>query len=197
MAGRMPPASRLAAAATALLVALATAAEAQTACVLPERNVDAEQLAERCAACLRADRMLDAGKLWYAASIRLRTLASVDDRPDRTPALMGALQETLGRRVNEWLGGDVRDWRAAVDWAIAWDRRTNYADLAQAIRALGAPVDLPQARAAYERQRAGIGSMRASLADDPAGVYRQRRAAGLRVRDPRFDPATGRVRPQR
>lgn len=177
-----------------LLAASPVPAAAQAACRLPAGNVSAERLVDGCAACLRAGRLADAARLWYAASIRLRTLAALDSRPDRTPALMAALQESLGRPVNTWLGGDVRDWRAAIDWAIAWDQRTDFADLPRALDALGLPVDRSQARATYAEQRAGIGALRTTLAGDPTEIYRTRTTQGLAVRDSGYDRATGRMR---
>lgn len=196
MPGRTALTRSLAALAAGLLLTFPGAAAAQPGggpqapCALPTANLDPQQLVERCAACARAGRLLDAGKLWYATSIRLRTLAVLDEREDRTRALMASLQSVVGQPVNAWLGGDLRDWLGAIDW----DRRTDFPDLAGDVKGLAIPADARAAREAYGQQRAGIAALRASLAKDPGALYRQRRANGLEVRDPRFDAATGRMR---
>ena len=169
--------------------------EASSDCSLPTGQLDPEQLMQRCAACANAGRMLDAGKLWYATSVRWRTLAAIDPQPDRAPAIMGSLQEMLGRPVNEWLGGDLRDWLVALDWAIDWDRRVGFPDLIETGRFMDEKASPRTFQQAYEKQRSGLRDLRDTLAkQDPGGMYRTRLDNGLDVRDPRFDAATRRMR---
>lgn len=185
----------LAVAAAPLLCLFPASVDAAEPCALPSGDLDPERLMQRCAACANAGRMLDAGKLWYATSIRWRTLAAIDPQPDRAPAIMGSLQEMMGRPINEWLGGDLRDWLAAVDWAIAWDRRTNFGELVETGKQLNEKLDAQALRRAYEKQRDGVRTLRDTLVkQDPAEVYRTRLDNGLGVRDPRFDAATRRMR---
>lgn len=70
---------------------------------------------------------LRAGCAFYRGQFRARLMLTV--RPNTPPtegtALFAALQENVGRPINEWLGGDRDDWLAAMtcarDWVLAND----------------------------------------------------------------------------
>lgn len=66
----------------------------------------------------------EAGAWLYFAQLRYRTyLAANPDLPKSgDPALSASLQEVVGRPINEYLGGNVDEWIAAIDKALDWDR---------------------------------------------------------------------------
>lgn len=72
------------------------------------------------------DRVLG-GCLFYRGQFRARLLLTAQPNlpPDGGPALFAALQEQVGRPINEWLAGDREDWINAMtcarDWAVAND----------------------------------------------------------------------------
>ena len=61
---------------------------------------------------------------FYAGQIRYRFLigASPDLDPSREPAVFSALQKTVGRRINEYAGGDPDTWVAMIRKARQWDQ---------------------------------------------------------------------------
>jgi hypothetical protein len=61
-----------------------------------------------------------AGQLRY----RIRLACHPDLAPDTEPALFASLQETVGRQINEYAGGDPDAWVAAMQRALEWDERT-------------------------------------------------------------------------
>lgn len=66
----------------------------------------------------------NAAVMWfYVGQLRFKfhLLANPNLPADGEPATMGALNETLGRAINEWAGGSPKDWSASIDKALAWD----------------------------------------------------------------------------
>jgi hypothetical protein len=114
---------------------------------------------------------LTAGCLFYRGQYRYRVhlAARPDLPPDGDPALMGALNEQVGRPINEWLGGNKDDWLAAMDCAIGWAEANDDAMTPRA--------QFPQAHAEV---LSGFVDFRDSVAAmDPAELRAQRDAAGL------------------
>ncbi|MFL6546316.1 MAG: hypothetical protein ACJ8LM_14185 [Candidatus Udaeobacter sp.] len=41
--------------------------------------------------------------------------------PSGDPALFSSLSATVGKTINEYAGGNVKDWVKAIDRALKWD----------------------------------------------------------------------------
>ncbi|MFD2649369.1 hypothetical protein ACFSX5_16405 [Devosia albogilva] len=99
----------------------------------------------------------------YAGQIRYRFLIEAEDNEDER-ILFGALTEQVGRPVNEYIGGNVDEWLAAIDWALAWDAanpntmtsKTEHATALTEVRA-----GLERLRVQIEEQREIIPKQRA------------------------------------
>ena len=124
---------------------------------------------QRAAELYNAGQRLQAGCLMYRGQFRARLMLLAEPKlpPDGAPALFASLSETVGRPINQWLGGDRDDWIAAMecarDWAVAND-----------------DPDYPRRR--YGAQHAqvldGLNQLIASIPPN-AELRKQRRAAGL------------------
>jgi hypothetical protein len=59
----------------------------------------------------------------YAGQLRYRFLiqATDPDQGHQDRVLFSALSEQVGRPVNEYIGGNVDEWIAAINWALDWD----------------------------------------------------------------------------
>jgi hypothetical protein len=126
------------------------------------------------AARLFAAGQRDAAVRWlYVAQLRARFHLAVEPglRPDAEPALYAALNEQVGRPVNEWAFGDVdgvaREMQAALDWDAAHPNG----------------FTPKQGRdEALQRIRAGLAQLRARLVSQRAEIRRQRQENGLENR---------------
>ena len=60
---------------------------------------------------------------FYVGQIRYRFLLGADPKldPSGEPAVFSALQNTVGRRINEYAGGDPDTWVAMIKKARQWD----------------------------------------------------------------------------
>ena len=113
----------------------------------------------------------DEGVTWfYIAQIRSRfRLATAPDLPpDGEPALYAALNDSLGRPINEWAFGDIDRVAAQMKQALEWD-------------ASHANVVTPKAAnaAALEEVRSGLVALRTSVLARKDDIRRQRLAHGL------------------
>jgi hypothetical protein len=122
-----------------------------------------------------------AGACFYVAQLRLRTLATLDAQDKALVGLLAAVHEALGRPVDEWLGGDVRDWVGVIDGALRWDRAHAFEELAQFALERGRSAD--DAERAWQATRKALETFRRSILARRAELYASRRAAGLPVRD--------------
>ena len=151
-------------------------------------------------AMLKAGRKDEAVKWFYVAQIRGRLTAQLGPNTS-TPSLIPALQHLIGQPINEYAGGDLTKWGAAVEWAIAWDAQnpmvknqlvsvgksgpfgsTQLDFSASKLLVFEDIPPPPQATfdKAYAEHREGIGKMRDQLAKtDPVAFAAQRKANGL------------------
>ncbi|MDD9724551.1 hypothetical protein PVV74_03685 [Roseovarius sp. SK2] len=106
---------------------------------------------------------LEAAKWMYAGQLRYRFLIeSLGDAAAEERVLFSALNESVGRPVNEYIAGDPDEWIAAMQWALRWDTthdnpltsKTEFAsELASVRSGLAALID--QVDANRERIRSG------------------------------------------
>lgn len=122
-----------------------------------------------------------AGACFYVAQLRLRALATLDSQDKVLVGLLAAVHEVLGRPVDEWLGGDVRDWVGVIDGALRWDRSHAFEELLPFALARGRTVE--DAERAWQATRKALETFRRSILARRAELYASRRAAGLPVRD--------------
>ena len=114
----------------------------------------------------------DAANWMYAAQLRYRFLLEVGGEAARDDAvLFSALSEQVGRPVNEYIGGDVDEWIAAMDWALEWDAATENTVTSKTEHA-----------AVLAEVRAGLESLRADVEANRETIPRERAANGLENR---------------
>src|SRR5690606_4095506 len=107
-----------------------------------------------------------AAQWMYAGQLRYRFLIAAEggDTFSNDRVLFSALHESVGRPVNEYIGGDVDEWLAVIDWALEWDE-TNPNPTTSRTEHAGAWQDtrdgLVSLRAQIEAQRDEIPAMRA------------------------------------
>lgn len=106
----------------------------------------------------------------YAGQIRYRFLIEVDDNEDER-ILFGALSERVGRPVNEYIGGNVDEWLACIDWALEWDAANPNHTTSKS--------DHPEALAEV---RAGLERLRSQIEEQREFIPKQRAANGLENR---------------
>jgi hypothetical protein len=117
-----------------------------------------------------ANRKDEAAFWFYAGQLRyrIRLACHPNLRPDIEPALFGSLQETVGRRINEHVGGSTSGWVATMERALAWDSATHNGFEPKA--ACGAAI---------ADQRRGMGELIAHVRGNEAQIRRDRAANGL------------------
>ena len=124
---------------------------------------------QRAAQLWQAGQKPQALEAFYIGQLRGRiNIACVKQAEDGGPALLGALQEVVGRPINEWAGGEIDQWLAGIDSALAWDAanpdpdvtttacRTEQATQRAGLRDLRATIDRTRADIAAERARNGL-----------------------------------------
>ena len=119
---------------------------------------------------LADERGQEAAGWMYAGQLRYRFMLIADDAdPGSADAtLFSALMEQVGRPVNEYIGGNVDEWIAAIDWALDWDATHDNATTSKTEHA----AELAKVRTGLEELRTMIDQQRADIA-------RQRNEAGL------------------
>ena len=115
-----------------------------------------------------------AAQWMYAGQLRYRFLLATqgDDQPysdDRI--LFSALSESVGRPINEYIGGDVDEWLAVIAWALDWDAKTDNLFLSKTEHA-----------AALQEVRAGLAALRADIESQRDDIPRIREENGLENR---------------
>lgn len=108
----------------------------------------------------------------YTGQLRYRFLLEVGG-PDAgdDAVLFGALSEQVGRAVNEYIAGDVDEWLAAMDWALAWDAANPNGTTSKS-----------QHGAELAKVRDGLAKLRASVEEERDTIPRERLANGLENR---------------
>jgi hypothetical protein len=87
---------------------------------------------------------------------------------DGDPAVFASLNETIGREINEYAGGDPVTWVAAIDRALLWDRDSpNYFTSKQ------------RYRQKYEAIRAGLVKLRQTIQSQAQEIRTERSKVGL------------------
>jgi len=117
----------------------------------------------------------DASVVWfYIGQLRYRVhlLAKPDLDPSGDPALFASLNASVGQSINEYAGGSVRGWIAAIDSALKWDQEHTNGFTSKV-----------KFKSEYDSVRAGLQDMRKRLEADPGKVREQRKANGLDNRD--------------
>lgn len=94
----------------------------------------------------------------YAGQIRYRFLLEAGGSQD-DGVLFNALSEQVGRPVNEYIAGNVDEWLAAMDWALAWDTANPNGTTSKTVHA----DVLAEVRAGLERLRAKVDDQRDSI----------------------------------
>lgn len=109
----------------------------------------------------------DATFLFYLGQLHWRAdlIANPDQPPDGGPALFGALNETLGRPINEWAFGDLDMLRALLRDVHGFDLPPN-----------------PRMARAFARSRAGLAELITYIEANAAEIRRDRTANGLENR---------------
>ncbi|MEO3999712.1 hypothetical protein [Mesorhizobium sp. CAU 1732] len=115
----------------------------------------------------------EAANWMYAAQLRYRFLLVVEGATgsSNSAVLFSALTEQVGRPVNEYIGGNVDEWLAAVDWALEWD----------AANPNGTTSKTEHAKTLAEL-RAGLQGFRASIEERRDTIPGEREANGLENR---------------
>lgn len=118
----------------------------------------------------QANRKDEAVFWFYAGQLRYRIRLACHPNlaPDVEPALFGALQEEVGRLVNEYAGADPDAWAAAIARARDWDAQTRN----------GFEPKAP-CRTQIEDQRGGMGALIAQIRENGDRIRAERRANGL------------------
>lgn len=106
---------------------------------------------------------------FYVGQLRARVLVRCKPTtPDGDPALLAALNSSLGADINEHAGADVPRWVAAIDEALAWDAVHPDASTSSA-----------KCRSERKQQRAGLGDLAKYIAKNTSNVRKMRAANGL------------------
>lgn len=164
----------------ALLLLLASPAAAQDFMRMPlaELEQQAETLPPAGLYALAARRFREgprqeAVRWLYVAQLRARfRLAVTPDLPrDGEPALYAALNESVGRPINEWAFGDVDALAASLQAALDWDAAH-----------ANAATPKPGHEAALAQIRAGLAELRETVLASREKIRQQRAANGLENR---------------
>ena len=116
----------------------------------------------------------DEAVVWfYVGQLRYRfhLKANPNMDPSGDPALFSSLSATVGKTINEYAGGDVKDWVKAIDRALKWD-----ADMPNGF------TSKKKFATIYEENRAGLTKMRDQVESQADSIREQRKKAGLENR---------------
>lgn len=123
----------------------------------------------------------EAVKWFYVGQIRGRVAAGVDPDASRNGALLSSFNDGLGKPINEYAGGDLKNWIRQIDAALAWDKAHPMRATPQTVIGVSdVAFDPANVQRVYDQVRAGLVSMRGALAaTDPETFARERRKNGL------------------
>ena len=115
----------------------------------------------------------DAVFWFYAGQLRYRVYLKANPKlePSGDPALFASLNATLGKQLNEYAGGNIKEWVKAIDRALKWD-----ADSENAL------TPKKTFAAIYAEIRAGLKKMRDQVESQGDIIRAQRKKAGLENR---------------
>ena len=154
---------------------------AQAACSAPApaESLTISQLAGRSAGCFKSGQEQEASVVFYAMQIRARGIAQAIG--GETSDSAKALQAQLGAPTNRYSGGDLGEWVQTIRQAVAWENNAPWPEIGHLGQAAAkAQQAREQAREALLKMALDIESM------DKGKFYKQRKAAGLEVREPGF-----------
>lgn len=125
---------------------------------------------------LYAQRLFQTGRrddavFWfYVGQLRYRLHLSANPQLPESgdPAAFAALNDSIGRSINEYAGGNPTTWVTAIDRALAWDRTTpNYFTSKQRFSKQ------------YSDVRTGLGKLREMIQSDAQDIKNERTNNGL------------------
>lgn len=110
---------------------------------------------------------------FYVGQLRYRfhLKANPNIDPSGDPALFSSLSATVGRTINEYAGGNVKDWVKTIDRALKWDADTPNGFTSK-----------KKFASIYEENRAGLKKMREQVENQAESIREQRKKAGLENR---------------
>lgn len=118
---------------------------------------------------------------FYAGQLRGRIAASFDPDHDRSRTLLSAMNAQIGSAINQYAGGDLKNWIAIIDKVLLWDKEHKLRPDSEDITSVHpGNIDLHKLNEVYAGILSGLNKMRADLAaKDPVAWNAQRRANGL------------------
>lgn len=148
---------------------------------IPPEKIEAALPNEHPAAYyIYAKRLFEEGKkddavFWfYVGQLRYRIHLKANPKldPSGDPAVFSSLSATLGKALNEYAGGSVKGWVAAMDRALKWDAENPNGFTSK-----------EKFAKIYEENRAGLKELRDQVQKQAATIREQRKQAGLENRD--------------
>lgn len=126
-----------------------------------------------------ASRLFSEGKkddavFWfYVGQLRYRfhLKANPNLPPSGDPALFASLNATVGKKLNEYAGGNLKEWVKTMDRALKWDADTENGFTSK-----------KKFTSSYEEIRAGLKKMRDQVKGQGDLLREQREKAGLENR---------------
>lgn len=116
----------------------------------------------------------DAVFWFYVGQLRYRIHLKAHPELDPTgdPAVFSSLSATMGRKINEYAGGNVKDWVKAIDKALKWDEHN-----------ANGFTSKKKYSAVHKEIRSGLKSMRDQVESETDTIHANRKKAGLEIRD--------------
>lgn len=148
---------------------------------IPPERIEAALPDEHPAAYyIYAKRLFEEGKkddavFWfYVGQLRYRIHLKANPKldPSGDPAVFSSFSATLGKALNEYAGGSVKGWVAAIDRALKWDAENSNGFTSK-----------KKFAKIYEENRAGLKELRDQVQKQADSIRAQRKQAGLENRD--------------
>jgi hypothetical protein len=117
----------------------------------------------------------DESVFWfYVGQLRYRFFLKSNPNldPSGAPALFASLSETVGREINEYAGGNVKEMVKQIDRALKWDDENPNGFTSK-----------DKFRKMYDANRAGLKKLRDQMESQADSIREQRKKAGLKNRD--------------